>query len=568
MGGAKTPPVFMQMSKKSKLKILMCSEASFVHSGFGIYNKELLTRLHNTGKYEIAEFASYGFVNDPRDVSIHWKYYANAVREGDPRHKEYSSRADNQFGRWRFEKVLLDFKPDVVIDIRDYWMTAYQRTSPLRKFFHWILMPTVDSSPQQEEWIDTFLNANAIFTYSDWGAKVLSDQSSGKINYIDTASPGIDCEIFKPKDRVKIRNNFGINQDAIIIGSVMRNQKRKLIPELFVSFRKVLDKLEQEGSNDIASRLFLYLHTSYPDMGWDIPELLRQNRLTNKVLFTYICKNCKHVSNSKFQGVHKVCDKCLNATCSMPSVTDGVSSETLSDIYNLFDLYVQYSICEGFGMPQVEAGACGVPIATVNYSAMCDIVEKLEAYPIKIRTEFTELETKATRVYPDNDDLAEYIYTFIRTPTPILNQKRQKISELTHKHYDWKLSIEKWEKYLDSLDESGYRADWGSDKYLRSLDTKIEANDANNFDNTLLIANNYLQNPFVIGDQKILELLNAADYGFIQNGPMQIMPYSFDNIYEYMKIYIDNINQSKKAKDDNIQFDEDFINYARLKSQS
>ena len=57
----------------------MCSEASFLSSGFAVYSRELLTRLHATQKYEIAEFASYGTVNDPRDVSIKWKYYANAV---------------------------------------------------------------------------------------------------------------------------------------------------------------------------------------------------------------------------------------------------------------------------------------------------------------------------------------------------------------------------------------------------------------------------------------------------------------------------------------------------------
>ena len=54
----------------NKLKILMCSEASFLSSGFSIYAKEILSRLHNTNKYEIAEFASYGLVNDPRDKSI------------------------------------------------------------------------------------------------------------------------------------------------------------------------------------------------------------------------------------------------------------------------------------------------------------------------------------------------------------------------------------------------------------------------------------------------------------------------------------------------------------------
>jgi hypothetical protein len=95
------------MTTKSKLKVLMCSEASFVKSGFGTYAKEILSRLHKTDKYIIAEFASYGFVNDPRDQEIDWIYYANAVKDNDPRYAEYQSRPDNQFGRWRFEKVLL-----------------------------------------------------------------------------------------------------------------------------------------------------------------------------------------------------------------------------------------------------------------------------------------------------------------------------------------------------------------------------------------------------------------------------------------------------------------------------
>jgi len=567
MGVLIPPPYFYLLMTKPKLKILMCSEASFINSGFGIYTKELLNRLYDTDKYDIAEFASYGFVNDPRDTSIRWKYYANAVKDGDPRHKEYSSRGDNQFGRWRFEKVLLDFKPDVVIDIRDYWMTAYQRTSPLRKFFHWVLMPTVDSSPQQEEWIDTFLDADAIFTYSDWGAKVLKDQASGKINYIDTTSPGIDCNVFKPKDRNTIRSNFGISEDSFVVGSVMRNQKRKLIPELFATFRIILDKLEANNNKELADKIFLYLHTSYPDMGWDIPEILRQNRLTNKVLFTYLCKSCGKVSCSKFQGPSKVCDRCLAKASSFPSVTDGVSSEELSNIYNIFDLYVQYSICEGFGMPQVEAGACGVPIATVNYSAMCDIVDRLNAYPIKIKSAFKELETKAIRVYPDNQDLAEYILDLASQPKPILNKKRFETHELTHKHYDWNNTFKKWEKYLDSLDSSGYRSNWNTGEYLEPLNTQINNPSNSNFDNLLHILNNNMKNASMIGDQKMLELLNSSDYGFVQNGPTSILGYGFQDLKEYIKTNIDNNNQAKQAKDSNITFDEDFILYSKLKNK-
>ena len=64
----------------------------------------------------------------------------------------------------------------------------------------------------------------------------------------------------------------------------------------------------------------------------------------------------------------------------MPSVNSGLSTKELVEIMNMFDIYVQYAICEGFGMPQVEAAACGIPIASVDYSAMNDIVHKLNGY--------------------------------------------------------------------------------------------------------------------------------------------------------------------------------------------
>ena len=105
-----------------KKRILFRNEASFLYSGYGKYGKEVMKRLHKTGKYELAEFATYGIVNDPRCKSIPWKYYANAPAKNDPRIQEYNKNPTNQFGEWRFERVLLDFKPDIVFDIRDFWM--------------------------------------------------------------------------------------------------------------------------------------------------------------------------------------------------------------------------------------------------------------------------------------------------------------------------------------------------------------------------------------------------------------------------------------------------------------
>lgn len=551
---------------QNKLKILMCSEASFVNSGFGIYNKELLSRLYNTNKYDIAEFASYGFVNDPRDKFIPWKYYANAVKDDDPRHQQYVSRPDNQFGRWRFEKVLLDFKPDVVIDVRDYWMSYYQGLSPLRKFFHWILMPTVDSAPQQEDWIDTFISADAVFTYSDWGADVIKEQSSGKINYIDTTSPGVDLNVFNIKDnKAKIKDALGLPANSIVIGSVMRNQKRKLIPELFLSMRKLIDRLEKEN-NKLGENVIFYMHTSYPDAGWDIPELLKNHRMANRVYFSYVCSSCGAVEASTFSHPVKVCSSCGNKNSRLPSVTNGVTSETLANIYNTFDLYVQYAICEGFGMPQVEAGACGVPIATVNYSAMCDVVSKLEAYPINIGSFFKELETKASRVYPDNDHLVDIIYKHISLPDPILHQKRIKTRALTEKHYNWDDIADRWVRYLDSLDASGYRSDWSKPPQYLSEVSNSTINNNNTVISAIKMCSNNLNNIDFASSMNMLSMLNDSDYGFTQSGP-SYNGYDFSNTVDNIKKMIENNNQSEYARISNMVFDDDFIRYAHLKEK-
>lgn len=548
----------------------MVSEASFLSSGFAVYTREILSRLYKTNKYDIAEFACYGLVNDPRDKNIPWKYYANAVREDDPRYSEYSSRSDNQFGRWRFEKVLLDFKPDIVIDIRDYWMNSYQALSPLRKFFHWILMPTVDSAPQQEDWIDTFLSADSVFTYSDWGAEVLKQQSSNKINYIATVSPGVDLSIFQNRskqEKNQIRKILGLPEDAIIFGSVMRNQKRKLIPELFLSFRNALDKLS-ETDPDKASKLYLYLHTSYPDAGWDIPEILKDNRLCNRVFFTYLCRKCGAVLSKVFTGPAIACPSCMEKLMTFSSVTNGITSDQLAKVYSSFDAYIQYSICEGFGCPQTEAGASGLPIITVNYSAMCDIVKKLNAIPIQPAAFFKELETKAIRVYPDNKQLSSAIITVANMSEDERKVLGDETRKLTEKYYHWDDIANKWIKHLDHLAESCQPKWDAAPAFFEPLDQKLSNVSPNNH---YSIINNIfakrLGNKNLIGSMISLNLMQQADYGFSMHG-MSVNKHSFGDAINFANMVINNNNQSEQARIQNIDFTDDFIQYASIKQNT
>lgn len=547
----------------------MVSEASFLSSGFSIYTKEILTRLYRTGKYDIAELACYGTVNDPRDKDIPWRYYANAVKEDDTRSKEYNTRGDNQFGRWRFEKVLLDFRPDVVIDIRDYWMSAYQALSPLRKYFHWILMPTVDSAPQQEEWIDTFLSADSIMTYSDWGADVLRSQSSNKINYISTVSPGVDLDVFRIRDKKEkliLRQNLNLPENSIIFGSVMRNQKRKLIPELMISFRKALDYLS-EHNPEIGSRLYLYLHTSYPDAGWDLPEILKDNRLSNRVFFTYVCRLCGMVRANTFCGASAHCPRCLEKAMGFSSVTQGVDTEQLSAIYGSFDAYIQYSICEGFGCPQTEAGACGLPIVTVNYSAMCDIIRKLSAIPVEPAVYFKELETKAIRVYPNNDQLSEIIVKLSEMPTEDRVSLGRQTRQLTEQHYDWDDIAKKWEDHLDNIAKT-YRSNWDiPPSYWTKITNQQNPAPPDNARSISEACQTNLMSPDMATSMTMLGLLQQIDYGFSMHG-INIHKHTYQDVVDFVNTSVDNHNQSEQVRSNNTKFNDDFIEYAHIKANT
>ena len=117
-----------------KKRILFCSEATFLNTGYATYTREILNYLHSTCKYELAELASYGEKNDPKARNIPWKFYGVLPNQSDSEEEKqrYASSPTNQFGEFRFEEACLDFRPDFVCDIRDFWMCPFIDRSPSR----------------------------------------------------------------------------------------------------------------------------------------------------------------------------------------------------------------------------------------------------------------------------------------------------------------------------------------------------------------------------------------------------------------------------------------------------
>ena len=443
----------------SKKKVLLVAENHKLASGFGTYAKNLLERLHASGKYELAEFAIYMKSSDGKDVP--WKVYGNAPEDSEPdEHKQlYNSNPNNQFGAWRFDKVVLDFKPDIVLSYRDPWMDMFISKSPLLPYFHWVWMPTVDSDPQKQSWIEGFAKTDAVLCYSEFGVKTLEKDAGHLLNVVGCASPGIDPKIYKPYDKKEIREELGLDPNVNIIGTVMRNQKRKLFPELIKSFAKFLKVAPPE----IKDNTYLLLHTSYPEkMGWNLGYHISEEEVGGKVLATYICKTCGRWKIDFFRDSLNYCEHCKTISCVMPSVGMGLEVPDLVKVYNAMDLYVQYAICEGFGMPQVEATACGVPIASTNYSAMEDVLQWTKGYPVNIQKMYREVETNAERVFPDNDHLVEIMIKHLMLSPEEKQKKSQEVRDATVARYDWDDCAKVWMDYIDTYKPQSLQGHWES----------------------------------------------------------------------------------------------------------
>jgi glycosyltransferase involved in cell wall biosynthesis len=493
-----------------KKRILFCGEASFLSTGFATYYRELLQKLSATGKYEIAELGSYARQDDPRVESFiggRWKFYGVLPMTQEehqvfnqPSPNPNNPQNTNQFGEWKLSHVLADFQPDIVIDIRDWWMLEHQERNPFRDWFKWLIMPTVDAEPQQEEWINTYEHADMVLTYSDYGIHALKRQSPKMKIFPKPMRPGVDLETFKPMDRDELRDYFNLGKDIPIIGTVMRNQSRKLYPDLIDAFACMKKKYKGQKSVDDA---VLMIHSAWPDnqFSYDYPRHVMRLQsydwlpyankgIQSDVLQTYMC----HACGEKFVGwamtlygrpregnmIKVPCSHCGKTEATPPTTGTGYSREELAKLYNLMDLYVQCSICEGDGMPIQEAKACGVPALVVDYTAMREkgkfpdyshfekagITE--ENYTcnkggesIDVDRYYYEPETSCRSALPDIEDMADKMAAILMDKERKANMSRE-ARECVEENYDWEKLWKQWEFVLDNVKPKDRATTWDS----------------------------------------------------------------------------------------------------------
>src|SRR5262249_26189176 len=154
---------------------------------------------------------------------------------------------------------------------------------------------------------------------------------------------GVDTAAFSPRPQGEARRRLGLPESAFVAGAVVMNKgypSRKSLPQIvkaFAAFR---------ARHDDA---LLYLHTdpggAFQD-GVDLPPLLHAFDLDD--------------DDVRFPDPYRY-------------QFDPYSDEHLADVYSALDVLLNPSMGEGFGLPVLEAHACGVPAIVTDFTAMSEV---------------------------------------------------------------------------------------------------------------------------------------------------------------------------------------------------
>jgi glycosyltransferase involved in cell wall biosynthesis len=148
----------------------------------------------------------------------------------------------------------------------------------------------------------------------------------------------VDTAVFYPRDKRKLREELGLH-DFFLIGMVAANSDavRKSFPETFEAFRRF------SRDHDDAR---LLVHTMPASVnGHNLIAMAEDFGIGNKVIYS-----------DQYAQLAGLMDE-----------------QTMAEWYSALDVLSLCSYGEGFGVPLIEAQACGVPVITTDASAMSEL---------------------------------------------------------------------------------------------------------------------------------------------------------------------------------------------------
>lgn len=226
------------------------------------------------------------------------------------------------------------YKIDYVHTLGDIWCYQYIRGIQKRHNWKWLAHYVFDTENMVGFWNENVDGADLAVVPSKISLDLCKKYKHENVQYIPH---GVNTDIFKPatdEEKTELRERYLIPKDTFVIGMVAHNQYRKQVHRLVEAFDMFVKR---------NPRSLLVLHCLPRDQtGWDLPQILKDRGLLANVLFTD--KSSKGIGD-----VH-------------------VPESEMRKLYCVMDVHALPTGGEGFGVPIVEAMACGIPNVVTDYT--------------------------------------------------------------------------------------------------------------------------------------------------------------------------------------------------------
>jgi glycosyltransferase involved in cell wall biosynthesis len=301
-------------------------------TGYGQQVTMLVDRLKRSG-LDVAMLSNYGLEGIPSSIQTPYGKIAHYPRGLD----QYSNDSGPQDHKLF---VAEHNKPNLFISLYDVWVMQSKQYDDF-PIAAWVPLDHVTLPPKVEKFL-TKENVTPI-AMSPHGVRQLTAKGI-ECEYVPHA---IDTKIYKPSYKIgahDINAYMGLTPESFVVGVVAANKAsglvhRKAYGELILAF-SIFAKDKPDA--------VLYLHTDSVGQagGWNLLNILSS------------------------LGVKK-------EQVIFPNPQDyrfGLTKTDLAALYTRMDVMLAPSFGEGFGVPTVEAQACGTRVIGSNWAATPDLV--------------------------------------------------------------------------------------------------------------------------------------------------------------------------------------------------
>lgn len=318
------------------MRIMFTGAAPWVNSGYGKPIRNLVPLLTGLG-HEVALCAFYGYRGSIAEMEI-----------GGGKLRIYPMLEQPYFND-AIEHHVDNFKADIVITLQDVWILNNWGS----KGFIWCPWMPIDTHPVTDMILHALINCHTALCYTKWAQEELNQNGYENNVYMPL---GVDTEIYKPMNRARAREKIGL-PDRFTVGLVGANSSypsRKSIPEVVLAWKQWVDN-GGEGT--------LYLHTTTTPKG----------RAEHGINMIQLLKNLD-LPWTVLDGKPEEMEKARVVLPNQYKVWAGTYDDAeMAQIMNCFDVLLEPSMAEGFGIPIIEAQSCGVPVITLNNTSMPEL---------------------------------------------------------------------------------------------------------------------------------------------------------------------------------------------------